>query len=260
MNQESLLQMKINQQKMLCNTLNESLTKCENKESIYKIQDEIVKSTDEVLSLRDKIEGGYDDVQYATYDEGKKKTSLFDKCLKKITPSKIGEKDPNLNNQTKGEVTKADTKGEITETSANSEMSKASTNGEITKDGKKHVMVADNKFIVQFSDELDIPSEMVASVSFENSMHKLSVYIYDFITKYDDGRIVPIIETIGNSMKAFDMNITHFDKDNNALYYEAYWGCRVSGIFRDSFDVRYGDAAKFVLEINYDGVDYGPAN
>ena len=251
MNQESLLQMKINQQKMLCNTLNESLAKCENKESIYKLQNEIVKSTDEVLSLRDKIEGGYDDVQYATYDEEKKKTSLFDKCLKKITPSKIGEKDPNLNNQTKCGVT---------ETSANSEMPKANTKGEITNDGKKHVMVADNKFIVQFSDELGIPSEMVVSVSFENSVHKLSVYIYDFITKYDDGGIVPIIETIKNSTKAFDMNITHFDEDNNALYNEAYWGCRVSGIFRDSFDVRYGDVAKFVLEINYDGVDYGPAN
>ena len=116
----------------------------------------------------------------------------------------------------------------------------------------------DSKFIVEL-DDLNIPSDMVQTVHFL-SKSKVEVVINDFIVSVYGRKypILSIIE--GNIGRKFTMTIKRFDETGAIAYKEKYVGCEIKETFRSSLERIKAEPSKIMLQINFDGVSYETAN
>ena len=121
-----------------------------------------------------------------------------------------------------------------------------------------HDILFSSDFVVDLGD-INVPSNMVQSVHFLDK-GKIEVSINDFmVTVY--GRRYPILSVIeGNIGRKFTMTITHVNYNGSVVYKEKYVGCEITNYLRSSFERANSEPSQIMLQINFDGVSYETAN
>jgi hypothetical protein len=123
-----------------------------------------------------------------------------------------------------------------------------------------HDAIFCDRFLVDLTD-LSVPAEMVKSVDFiDSSRSRISVGIYDFVVKngYEASPVAEILEKFMN--RKFTMTISHLGQTGAILYKEKYVGCIVSELFRSPLNYEESNPSTINILINYDGVSYETAN
>jgi len=121
-----------------------------------------------------------------------------------------------------------------------------------------HDILFTSGFVVEL-DDLNIPSNMVQFVTFLGK-NKIEIAINDFITTIFGSRY-PILSVIeGNVGRKFTMTIKRIDRTGAIVYKEKYVGCEIEGYFRSSLEYTKTDPSQIMLQINFDGVSYETAN
>ena len=270
---KSLLWTRINQQKMLNNTLCEMMSKNSSKKSIEMIKediDEIVKEINEINYDISKIGKKDEDVTYSFYDDVKK-----DKCVNAMT-EKACEEDKkskgfydSIVKQSKAvqfveDEHKKEGKPTIKynyESIYKENESDVNYKDDLTKEFVEDLRnTADsrlqaNRFLVDLKDPLNIPEIMVKSVAFDPQENRVSVCIYDFVTDIN-GQKYPILQVLKYAPNSFNFIIKHLEADGKVLYTERYSRCHLMEIYRDPIDYASDDFSKIQLFISYQNVEY----
>jgi len=270
---KSLLWTRINQQKMLNNTLCEMMSKNSSKKSIEMIRediDEIVKEINEINYDISRIGQKDEGVTYSFYDDVKK-----DKCV-----NAMAEKACEEDKKSKGfydSIVKQNKAVQFKETEGikNSEAptkynyeniykeneSDANYKDDLTKEFVEDLRnTADsrlqaNRFLVDLKYSLNIPEIMVKSVAFDPQENRVSVCIYDFVTDFN-GKKYPILQVLKYAPNSFNFIIKHLEADGKVMYTERYSRCHLMEIYRDPIDYASDDFSKIQLFISYQNVEY----
>ena len=270
---KSLLWTRINQQKMLNNTLCEMMSKNSSKKSIEMIRediDEIVKEINEINYDISRIGQKDEGVTYSFYDDVKK-----DKCV-----NAMAEKACEEDKKSKGfydSIVKQNKAVQFKETEGikNSEAptkynyeniykeneSDANYKDDLTKEFVEDLRnTADsrlqaNRFLVDLKYSLNIPEIMVKSVAFDPDENRVSVCIYDFVTDFN-GKKYPILQVLKYAPNSFNFIIKHLEADGKVMYTERYSRCHLMEIYRDPIDYASDDFSKIQMFISYQNVEY----
>lgn len=270
---KSLLWTRINQQKMLNNTLCEMMSKNSSKKSIEMIRediDEIVKEINEINYDISRIEQKDEDITYSFYDnveknrcpnamtekaceEDKKSKGFYDSIVKQSKAVQFVE-----------DEYKKEGKPTIRynyESIYKKNESDANYKDDLTKEFVEDLRnTADsrlqaNRFLVDLKDPLNIPEIMVKSVAFDPQENRVSVCIYDFVTDIN-GQKYPILQVLKYAPNSFNFVIKHLEADGKVLYTERYSRCHLMEIYRDPIDYASDDFSKMQLFISYQNVEY----
>ena len=220
---KSLLLTRINQQKMLNNTLCEMLSRNSNQKSIEMIKDELDDVMDEISKINHNIANLDNEEEEITY-------SFYDNVEKNGCPNAMKEK----------AETEDDSIKELIEDLGN------------TSDSRLQA----NRFLVDLNSALNIPEIMVSSVSFDPNENGVWVCIYDFVLDFN-GKKFPILQLLRNAPKSFHFTIKHLECNGKVVYTEKYYGCHLTKIYRDPIDYAIDDFSKIQIFINYQNVEYG---
>lgn len=123
-----------------------------------------------------------------------------------------------------------------------------------------HNAIFSNRFLIDLTD-VSVPSEMVKTVNFiDDSRSRIEVDIYDFVVKnsFESAPVAEILERFKN--RKFTMTISHLDPTGVTLYREKYVGCIVSELLRSPLNYEESNPSTINILINYDGVSYEAAN
>jgi hypothetical protein len=270
---KSLLWTRINQQKMLNNTLCEMMSKNSSKKSIEMIRediDEIVKEINKINYDISKIGKKDEDVTYSFYDNVKKDCS-FEGIAEKAAKEAAMEKGfyDSIVKQSKAvqfveDEHKKEGKPTIKynyESIYKKNESDANYKDDLTKEFVEDLRnTADsrlqaNRFLVDLKDPLNIPEIMVKSVAFDPQENRVSVCIYDFVTDFN-GQKYPILQVLKYAPNSFNFVIKHLEADGKVLYTERYSRCHLMEIYRDPIDYASDDFSKIQLFISYQNVEY----
>lgn len=229
---EKRLEMKINEHKMLMNTLHEMFRKNNvSGKTLEMIKAEINETLKEIEELRKE-----------SAQESKASTvSMFDNIKKDNTCCDSPTCTCHHNYNLYGSIKKDD----------------ADNDNVVTNVSNRDVLLSSD-FFVDLSD-INVPSNMVKSVHFLDK-GKIEVAINDFmVTVY--GRRYPILSVIeGNIGRKFTMTIKHVNYNGSVVYNEKYVGCEITNYLRSSFERGHSEPSQIMLQINFDGVSYETAN
>ena len=251
------LKIKINEHKMLTNTLNEAFKRDDvSASTLNRIKMAIEDSLNDIALLREEIENGY---VCKTYE----KSSFFDKIKKNEK-----KKDELSIKVLSGMNFKYDSKRPYGIKSFDEVVKDEAGNGhEVRHTTSVESVNTDsilfcNRFLCDLN-AIGIPETMVKWVlpyksSEYNTLNRTSnfveVQIYDFVD--NDG--VPVLAKLNAyDGRKFTIEIKHLDPTGIIVYKEKYNGCYLDGEFlRDS--LRYADSepASITFKIYYDGVSY----
>ena len=229
------LEMKINEHKMLTNTLYEALEKKGSSvDTLNNIKSAIDSTLNEINILKEEMNNG--GVTYATYN-AYKKVSFFDKIGKKEPIKVLSGCEPKYNYKHPYD----DKEYEIKHTS-------------ITDAINTDSILFCNRFLFDLS-VIGIPETMVKSVYVStNPENVIEVQIYDFITAHG----TPIMgELAAYNGRKFTCEIEHLDATGMVVYKEKYNGCYLdTNINRDSLCYERSEPATIMIKIRFDGVSY----
>lgn len=256
----SLLWTRINQQKMLNNTLCEMMTRNSNKKSVDMIKQELNEIMEEISKINydiAKIGKKDEEVTYSFYDNVEKNT-----CL-----DAMAEKACEEDKKSKGfydSIVKQNKAVQFKEVGG-------IKNGEVPtkysyENGLAEEIVEDlrntadsrlqaNRFLVDLKDPLSIPEIMVKSITFDPNENRVSVCIYDFVTDFN-GQKYPILQVLKYAPNSFNFTVKHLEADGKVMYTERYSRCHLMEIYRDPIDYASDDFSKIQLFISYQNVDY----
>lgn len=256
----SLLWTRINQQKMLNNTLCEMMTRNSNKKSVDMIKQELNEIMEEISKINydiAKIGKKDEEVTYSFYDNVEKNT-----CL-----DAMAEKACEEDKKSKGfydSIVKQNKAVQFKEVGG-------IKNGEVPtkysyENGLAEEIVEDlrntadsrlqaNRFLVDLKDPLSIPEIMVKSIAFDPNENRVSVCIYDFVTDFN-GQKYPILQVLKYAPNSFNFTVKHLEADGKVMYTERYSICHLMEIYRDPIDYASDDFSKIQLFISYQNVDY----
>lgn len=270
---KSLLWTRINQQKMLNNTLCEMMSKNSSKKSIEMIKediDEIVKEINEINYDISRMGQKDEGVTYSFYDNVKKDCS-FEGVAEKAAKEAAMEKGfyDSIVKQNKAvqfveDEYKKEGKPAIRynyESIYKKNESDVNYKDDLTKEFVEDLRnTADsrlqaNRFLVDLKDPLNIPEIMVKSVAFDPQEKRVSVCIYDFVTDIN-GQKYPILQVLKYAPNSFNFIIKHLEADGKVLYTERYSRCHLMEIYRDPIDYSSDDFSKMQLFISYQNVEY----
>lgn len=270
---KSLLWTRINQQKMLNNTLCEMMSKNSSKKSIEMIKeniDEIVKEINEINYDISRMGQKDEGVTYSFYDNVKKDCS-FEGVAEKAAKEAAMEKGfyDSIVKQNKAvqfveDEYKKEGKPAIRynyESIYKKNESDVNYKDDLTKEFVEDLRnTADsrlqaNRFLVDLKDPLSIPEIMVKSVAFDPQEKRVSVCIYDFVTDFN-GQKYPILQVLKYAPNSFNFIIKHLEADGKVLYTERYSRCHLMEIYRDPIDYASDDFSKMQLFISYQNVEY----
>ena len=256
----SLLWTRINQQKMLNNTLCEMMTRNSNKKSVDMIKQELNEIMEEISKINydiAKIGKKDEEVTYSFYDnvekntcldamaekaceEDKKSKGFYDSIVKQNKAVQFKE----VGGIKNGEVpTKYSYENDLAE--------------EIVEDLRNTAdsRLQANSFLVDLKKPLSIPEIMVKSIAFDPNENRVSVCIYDFVTDFN-GQKYPILQVLKYAPNSFNFTVKHLEVDGKVVYTERYSRCHLMEIYRDPIDYASGDFSKIQLFISYQNVDY----
>ena len=256
----SLLWTRINQQKMLNNTLCEMMTRNSNKKSVDMIKQELNEIMEEISKINydiAKIGKKDEEVTYSFYDNVEKNT-----CL-----DAMAEKACEEDKKSKGfydSIVKQNKAVQFKEVGG-------IKNGEVPtkysyENGLAEEIVEDlrntadsrlqaNSFLVDLKKSLSIPEIMVKSIAFDPNENRVSVCIYDFVTGFN-GQKYPILQVLKYAPNSFNFTVKHLEADGKVVYTERYSRCHLMEIYRDPIDYASDDFSKIQLFISYQNVDY----
>lgn len=257
---KSLLWTRINQQKMLNNTLCEMMTRNSNKKSVDMIKQELNEIMEEISKINydiAKIGKKDEEVTYSFYDNVEKNT-----CL-----DAMAEKACEEDKKSKGfydSIVKQNKAVQFKEVGG-------IKNGEVPtkysyENGLAEEIVEDlrstadsrlqaNSFLVDLKKPLSIPEIMVKSIAFDPNENRVSVCIYDFVTDFN-GKKYPILQVLKYAPNSFNFTVKHLEADGKVMYTERYSRCHLMEIYRDPIDYASGDFSKIQLFISYQNVEY----
>ena len=256
----SLLWTRINQQKMLNNTLCEMMTRNSNKKSVDMIKQELNEIMEEISKINydiAKIGKKDEEVTYSFYDnveknacldamaekaceEDKKSKGFYDSIVKQNKAVQFKE----VGGIKNGEVpTKYSYENGLAE--------------EIVEDLRNTAdsRLQANSFLVDLKKPLSIPEIMVKSIAFDPNENRVSVCIYDFVTDFN-GKKYPILQVLKYAPNSFNFTVKHLEADGKVVYTERYSRCHLMEIYRDPIDYASGDFSKIQLFISYQNVEY----
>ena len=256
----SLLWTRINQQKMLNNTLCEMMTRNSNKKSVDMIKQELNEIMEEISKINydiAKIGKKDEEVTYSFYDNVEKNT-----CL-----DAMAEKACEEDKKSKGfydSIVKQNKAVQFKEVGG-------IKNGEVPtkysyENGLAEEIVEDlrntadsrlqaNSFLVDLKKSLSIPEIMVKSIAFDPNENRVSVCIYDFVTDFN-GQKYPILQVLKYAPNSFNFTVKHLEADGKVVYTERYSRCHLMEIYRDPIDYASGDFSKIQLFISKQNVEY----
>ena len=257
---KSLLWTRINQQKMLNNTLCEMVARNSNKKSIDMIKQELNEIMEEISKINydiAKIGKKDEEVTYSFYDnveknrcldamtekaceEDKKSKGFYDSIVKQNKAVQFKE----VGGIKNGEVpTKYSYENDLAE--------------EIVEDLRNTAdsRLQANSFLVDLKKPLSIPEIMVKSIAFDPNENRVSVCIYDFVTDFN-GKKYPILQVLKYAPNSFNFTVKHLEADGKVVYTERYSRCHLMEIYRDPIDYASDDFSKIQLFISYQNVDY----
>ena len=257
---ESLLWTRINQQKMLNNTLCEMMSKNSSRKSIETIKENLDEIMEEISNINydiARIGKKDEEVTYSFYDNVEK-----NRCLDAMT-EKACEEDK----KSKGfydSIVKQNKAVQFKEVGG-------IKNGEVPtkysyENGLAEEIVEDlrntadsrlqaNSFLVDLKKPLSIPEIMVKSIAFDPNENRVSVCIYDFVTDFN-GQKYPILQVLKYAPNSFNFTVKHLEADGKVVYTERYSRCHLMEIYRDPIDYASDDFSKIQLFISYQNVDY----
>lgn len=268
----SLLRTRINQQKMLNDTLCEVLSKDAASKTVNLIRDEINELTDEITEINKDIAKCNQEAIYEHYDSAYDNKSAFDKIAEDEKGKSSGFYDSIVKQTKAAEFKEAEDakKGVKYDYSSvydkireYSDTANTVVNDDLTKkyvDDLRNTADArmlGNRFLVDLKESLGIPEVMVKGVAFDLENNRVSVWIYDFITE-DEG--LPIMEVLKYSTSLFDFNIKHLNAVGEVLYTEFYEKCMINTVYRDPLDYTNSEFSTIQVLINYNDVEYETAD
>ena len=228
---KSLLWTRINQQKMLNNTLCEMMTRNSNKKSIYMIKQELNEIMDEINKINydiARVGKKEEEVTYSFYDNVKKDCS-FERVAEKAAKEAAMEKGfyDSIVKQNKAVQFKEaeDIKNGEAPTKYNYENiykkveTKYNNNFKVNQNDLTKEFVEDlrntadsrlqaKRFLVDLKDPLSIPEIMVKSIAFDPNENRVSVCIYDFVTDFN-GQKYPILQVLKYAPNSFNFTVKH---------------------------------------------------
>lgn len=269
---KSLLWIRINQQKMLNNTLCEMMSRNSDNKSIEMIKEDLDEIMEEISNINYDIAklGEKDEkVTYSFYDnvdamtekaceEDKKSKGFYDSIVKQNKAVQFKEAEDIKNGE-------APTKYNYENIYKKVE-TKYNNNFKVNQDDLTKEFVEDlrntadsrlqaNRFLVDLKDPLSIPEIMVKSISFDPNENRVSVCIYDFVTDFN-GQKYPILQVLKYAPNSFNFTVKHLEADGKVMYTEKYSRCHLMEIYRDPIDYASDDFSKIQLFISYQNVDY----
>jgi hypothetical protein len=250
------LEMKINEHKMLTNTLHEAFRKEDtSEETLNSIKSAIDSTVSEINILREQINN--EGATYAAYN-AYNKMSFFDKIGKKdeLPIKVISCFEPKYNSKKPYNIKSFD---EIVKDEGGKEHKVKHTTS--IENVKTDNILFCNRFLCDLS-VIGIPETMVKWLcqfkGSEDSSNRtdnfIEVQIYDFV---DDNGIPVLAKLNAYDGRKFTIEIKHLDPTGCVVYKEKYNGCYLDGeIIRDS--LRYADSepSTITFKIYYDGVSY----
>lgn len=270
----SLLWTRINQQKMLNNTLCEMMTRNSNKKSIDMIKQELNEIMDEINKINydiARVGKKEEEVTYSFYDsvekngcpdamtekaceEAKKSKGFYDSIVKQTKACQYKEAEDakdgikyNYENIYKS-IKKYQNEKKPSENDLTKEFVEDLRN---TADSRLQA----NRFLVDLKDPLSIPEIMVKSIAFDPNENRVSVCIYDFVTDFN-GQKYPILQVLKYAPNSFNFTVKHLEADGKVMYTERYSRCHLMEIYRDPIDYASDDFSKIQMFISYQNVEY----
>lgn len=271
----NLLSIRINQYKMLNNTLTEMFRKNGNKELIESMKKEINETLNEIekikFDLNDKKEtNSEENVTYSFYndfvetvalensekklkDNEKKESGFYDSVVKqsKAAEFKMAEYSKKDHTNLDYKRTYANNKSYEKKNLSNKYIDEISN----TIDSR----LLSNRFLVHLNDSLNIPEIMVKSVAFDLNEGQLSITVYDFV-KEIDGKNYSVLELLNDAPSTFKFTIERLNANEKTIYTEKYFGCHIDEIFRDSIDYSNTEFSTIQFLVGYDEVIYETNN
>lgn len=250
------LEMKINEHKMLTNTLHEAFRKeGTSEDTLNSIKSAIDSTVSEINILREQINN--EGVTYASYN-AYKKMSFFDKIGKKdeLPIKVISGCEPKYNSKKPYSIKSFD---EIVKDEGGKEHEVKHTTF-IENVNTDNILFC-NRFLCDLS-VIGIPETMVKWVcqfkGSEDSSNRtdnfIEVQIYDFV---DDNGIPVLAKLNAYDGRKFTIEIEHLDPTGCVVYKEKYNGCYLDGeIIRDSLRYVDSEPSTITFKIYYDGVSY----
>lgn len=231
---EKRLEMKINEHKMLMNTLHEAFRKPSSTEyTLNTIKSAINDTLEEIADLRSQIS-----------NENKINESLFDGIKKKENASaNENASKPNSSTSFFDRIKKEEKELEEKKPTLN-------LSSEMHVDN----ILFCNRFLFDLS-FLDIPQTMIQWVNVNNDPQRtIEFAIYDFV---DEDGIPVLAKLAAYDGRKFVAEIKHLNPVGEVVYKEKFNGCYLDSMNRRS-PLRYTDSepSQIILKLYYDGVSY----
>ena len=260
----NLLNMRINEYKMLNATLCEMIGRNSSKQVIDSMKSELSGIMSEIENINkdlEKIKNGEKEVTYTYYDknmEEKKNKGFYDSIVKqnKAVQFKEAEGIKNGEAPTKYNYENIYKKVE-TKYNNNFKVNQDDLTKEFVEDLRNTAdsRLQSNRFLVNLKEPLSIPEIMVKSVSFDPRDNRVSVCIYDFVTDFGGARY-PILQVLKYAPNTFSFKVEHLDANGKVVYTERYSRCHITEIYRDPIDYSNDDFSKIQIFISYQNVEY----
>jgi len=261
---KNLLNMRINEYKMLNATLCEMVGRNSSKQAIDSMKSELDGIMSEIENINKYLEGvknGEKEVSYTYYDknvEEKKNKGFYDSIVKQTKACEFVEAEEMKKNGKKYNYeniykqVKKEYNDELVEKKNDCQLTK-----KFVEDLRNTVdsRLQANRFLVDLKDSLSIPEIMVKSIAFDPNENRVSVCIYDFVTDFN-GQKYPILQVLKYAPNSFNFTVKHLEADGKVMYTEKYSRCHLMEIYRDPIDYASDDFSKIQLFISYQNVEY----
>lgn len=261
---KNLLNMRINEYKMLNATLCEMIERNSSKQVIDSMKSELDGIMSEIENINkdlEQVKNGEKEVTYTYYDENveeKKNKGFYDSIVKQTKACEfVGAEETKKN----GKKYNYENIYEQVKKECNDKLAEKENDCQITKkfvedlrntaDSRLH----SNRFLVDLKEPLNIPEIMVKSVSFDPRDNRVSVCIYDFVTDFGGARY-PILQVLKYAPNAFSFKVEHLDANGKVIYTERYSRCHITEVYRDPIDYSNDDFSKIQIFISYQNVEH----
>jgi len=260
----NLLNMRINEYKMLNATLCEMIERNSSKQVIDSMKSELGGIMSEIENINkdlEKIKNGEKEVTYTYYDknvEEKKNKGFYDSIVKQNKAVQFKEAEGIKNGEAPTKYNYENIYKKV-ETKYNNNFK--TNQGDLTKEFVEDLRntvdsrLQSNRFLVNLKEPLSIPEIMVKSVSFGPREHRVYVCIYDFVTDFGGARY-PILQVLKYAPNTFSFKVEHLDANGKVVYTERYSRCHITEVYRDPIDYSNDDFSKIQIFISYQNVEY----
>ena len=261
---KNLLNMRINEYKMLNATLCEMIGRNSSKQVIDSMKSELGGIMSEIENINkdlEKIENGEKEVTYTYYDKNvkeKKNKGFYDSIVKQNKAVQFKEAEGIKNGEAPTKYNYENIYKKV-ETKYNNNFK--ANQGDLTKEFVEDLRntadsrLQSNRFLVNLKEPLSIPEIMVKSVSFDPRDNRVSVCIYDFVTDFGGARY-PILQVLKYAPNTFSFEVEHLDANGKVIYTERYSRCHITEVYRDPIDYSNDDFSKIQIFIGYQNVEY----